>query len=1230
MAQGPKINPGVPIITDLIDSRDGVDSIVRYKIKFYIQDVGLSETDIRSFFATINEQAESLGTDRVTFSDAQIDAAVAFLARDPEWVDFTDTLEDEGKNLLSQLGVLTESIEKQKNVFTTSIGSLTLAGKDDFWLRPFTDFSKISVSRGANTFEMIENGTTYVIQIPEGEYDLADFVTLFNAVMSDYGLSISVSGTYSSDQAYAVVQYTNSTYDWYPNFQHNAINLVMGSYYDIDDMEDIEIPTGEYLVGLLPFRIGRKVLSGMSTTNGNQAIFRTTKSGTKNTISGSRIKVDVHLVYDDGRSETENIGEYKIKEQSFTNKGLSLKLQNDAQALKDLEAKSVKNGTQWYKNRKVAFLVRKLLELEYGSPLPESFYIPEVIRTVSIGYERGLTGDNRSSSQLGSPPEFVNGQYVDNYGKVPTAQVLWDFASDVENKGGGYVSFPIDNPDFNYAGGPIPDIPRHLTVSRTSPDIVSIVDPDTSFNTIGIKPKVGDTLQISSDNYDRNVNGFYTIEEMGSDGDWLKVSPPFPFSNENTTVTEYTFTKSSEFSEWSISNIYVALEDEVWEYNQSSEEWTRLFSIDEIIRDNHDGTWNVQDNYLEVFGFNDYWPRDEKWIVKRLWRNPISNTIMGVAWQDLMVDHDPFDGVPAFVFQFGQKSADPSYQEIPESWIGFVNNQYDLDTDSWVSVRTLHPNLISGDYVYRKSGIGTGFADYYPTLSPAVSRSNMSLPIHTVGSFAFPFGSTTGMLDSRSCPSVVYSTPFGRNMDLPLFGTESGYLDTAYMFATEYGETYATTEGQDRNFSSPAIYSPFNQKLFVITNTPAQEFFPQDIQSYTDVMHPVYFSMKYPYWQGKVDFATAKNPVRTKGLVYSLPSFYEILSGKRCVYSRDDLEWYINQQDETGADFFTSGYGLGSHGTLLAAAYYGIYYPYLIGIDVLGNPDLDDYYIQNSVLPWIALQDLFCTIPGGTTSYEIISDYSLPVIGYTFAEFSSIESEYNIWRSSAVSKISILPYYKSPGWIKGEEFSSGWPYQQEREDWRETATSKNVSIFPRPGKNSSILNTGFHIFSGGFFHAAAMYGTTGSDARRGEVASAHANIDEILNRAPSLKYHIGQEGSVVDCLVQRGSTDGDFIGFVFFDNGGSQVEGSVTNYYNRLRVYNWTTGRLGTAGGGGEETKLSLFSGGNDFTGAAAEGDSGYYTSHGVGKLHAIPLSVTHYSSSINGNQYVSVSAIGF
>jgi len=145
---------------------------------------------------------------------------------------------------------------------------------------------------------------------------------------------------------------------------------------------------------------------GLKTIYNNTAVFSNSKNGKEKVLTKNKCRVVVESVMKDGSIREDCVGVFRISGFSTdSTSGLAtLGVESLSQALKDAKADKCKNGKSWYETRSIIFLIRKLLELEYGDKttgeLPASFHFPNQLTIPTYDGERAL-------SSFGRPPEKV-------------------------------------------------------------------------------------------------------------------------------------------------------------------------------------------------------------------------------------------------------------------------------------------------------------------------------------------------------------------------------------------------------------------------------------------------------------------------------------------------------------------------------------------------------------------------------------------------------------------------------------------------------------------------------------------------------------------------------------------------------------------------------------------------------------------------------------------------------
>ena len=133
--------------------------------------------------------------------------------------------------------------------------------------------------------------------------------------------------------------------------------------------------------------------------------------------------------YESQRYQEITVGVYLIYGvKTITKTTFSLKLESLAYPLRNKDsAEGVKNGTDFYSNRPVSFLISKLLALRYGNTqmeVPSGYDIPDRIQISTATYLNGDSGDQRGLSTFGQLPDKDNNGNWHSDGLVTRAMLF--------------------------------------------------------------------------------------------------------------------------------------------------------------------------------------------------------------------------------------------------------------------------------------------------------------------------------------------------------------------------------------------------------------------------------------------------------------------------------------------------------------------------------------------------------------------------------------------------------------------------------------------------------------------------------------------------------------------------------------------------------------------------------------------------------------------------------------
>jgi len=208
----------------------------------------------------------------------------------------------------------------------------------------------------------------------------------------------------------------------------------------------------------------------LKTIDGYTANFDYTKSKSELVWSGRKIQFRLYEQYQDIYRE-KSLGTFLIDDiETSLGETASIKIVDLSEPLRQRDASVVKNGMSWYQNRSISFLVKKLLELEYGTEtggmLPSTFDIDARIDLETFDGERTL-------STIGPPPQETD---TDNdgisnifYEKIKSARCSCiapsTISTDTKSSAKNTLYFGCDEQIFSY--NPSNDLYGELTSSST-------------------------------------------------------------------------------------------------------------------------------------------------------------------------------------------------------------------------------------------------------------------------------------------------------------------------------------------------------------------------------------------------------------------------------------------------------------------------------------------------------------------------------------------------------------------------------------------------------------------------------------------------------------------------------------------------------------------------------------------------------------------------------------------
>jgi len=292
--------------------------------------------------------------------------------------------------------------------------------------------------------------------------------------------------------------------------------------------------------------------TGLITEEGNAAVFHEDDGGIEANWREREVKFQTHITLMDDSVVVRDLGVYIIKniESSFDKANtVSIDFESKMNLLKRTDASIVKDGSQWYRNRSIDFLVKELLKTQFAdsnNELPNTFYINDKI-SLPVPAEVG----GRAYSHFGRPPKDSAGRSLD---------VDYIRAMDIWVNSGTVTSTTDYDKVLNLSAGLLP-----------SPAYIS--------------PKSGDYLVIkdSSNGNDGSYEIDYTISSLFADSWWsTPVSDIIlkdPLNGTAEVGMSYTITRL----------FFIYKDSELWEFIPEGNTYNQLDTL-EII--STDYSWN--------------------------------------------------------------------------------------------------------------------------------------------------------------------------------------------------------------------------------------------------------------------------------------------------------------------------------------------------------------------------------------------------------------------------------------------------------------------------------------------------------------------------------------------------------------------------------------------------------------------------------------------------------------
>ncbi len=154
----------------------------------------------------------------------------------------------------------------------------------------------------------------------------------------------------------------------------------------------------------------------VKTIAGNTANFYESKNGKQSVLYNKKCQLRLLISYEDGTSEESPLGTFLLGsyKRSNTSSKITLDLKDLSQPLRTKNsAEKVKDGLDWYQNKKIGFLVKQLLKTKYIDDtqynkldLPSNFSIPDVVEIPTAKTVLDTAGDKRALSSYGKAPDY--------------------------------------------------------------------------------------------------------------------------------------------------------------------------------------------------------------------------------------------------------------------------------------------------------------------------------------------------------------------------------------------------------------------------------------------------------------------------------------------------------------------------------------------------------------------------------------------------------------------------------------------------------------------------------------------------------------------------------------------------------------------------------------------------------------------------------------------------------
>jgi len=316
----------------------------------------------------------------------------------------------------------------------------------------------------------------------------------------------------------------------------------------------------------------------LTTVNGNVAYFTLTKNYTQNVWHKHKVKLVIFAMGNNGMVYEDDLIVAVINDitRSDNRDRASISLWSMSMPLKKLDVSTVRDGLSWWNNKPISFLVRKLLEKEYGT-IPDNFVLPDLISIPTSKRLDRRYGEVRVLSQYGRPPEYnLESEVWENLGLTCRAIEKWQWNE--------------EGPNGDITSGKV------LIESNNATEIKCEMGVKSGAS--GLLPQAGDVLTILQDDTYGNT-GSYTIRSITEGSavglDIVELETPLTgLANDNNKLP------------FVINRIYMGCDNQLWEYLPDKDVYNKI---------------------ADVF-------TDDSFYIRRLWYNPNDNCMWGAGWQD--------------------------------------------------------------------------------------------------------------------------------------------------------------------------------------------------------------------------------------------------------------------------------------------------------------------------------------------------------------------------------------------------------------------------------------------------------------------------------------------------------------------------------------------------------------------------------------------------------------------